>query len=62
MRHFYSLNEFSAEQVAAFVDSALAFKENPCSDVLASRPAALQGPAQPRPVRAGQTFEDENAE
>ena len=41
MRHFYSLNEFSAEQVAAFVDSALAFKENPCSDVLERRQIAL---------------------
>ena len=41
MRHFYSLNEFSTEQVAEFVDSALAFKENPSSDVLERRQIAL---------------------
>ena len=37
MRHFYSLNEFSSEQIAEFVDSALAFKESPYSEVLERR-------------------------
>jgi N-acetylornithine carbamoyltransferase len=41
MRHFYSLNEFSSEQIAEFVDSALAFKENPYSEVLERRQIAL---------------------
>ena len=41
MRHFYSLNEFSSEQIAEFVDSALAFKESPYSDVLERRQIAL---------------------
>ena len=41
MRHFYSLNEFSSEQIAEFVDSALAFKESPYSEVLERRQIAL---------------------
>ena len=41
MRHFYSLNEFSSEQIAEFVDSALAFKESPYSEVLDRRQIAL---------------------
>ena len=41
MRHFYSLNEFSREQIAEFVDSALAFKESPYSEVLERRQIAL---------------------
>ena len=40
MRHFYSLNEFSSEQIAEFVDSALAFKESPYSEVLERRQIA----------------------
>ena len=41
MRHFYSLNEFSSEQIAEFVDRALAFKESPYSEVLERRQIAL---------------------
>ena len=41
MRHFYSLNEFSSEQIGEFVNRALAFKENPYSEVLAHRQIAL---------------------
>ena len=41
MRHFYSLNEFSSEQIAEFVDSGLAFKESPYSEVLERRQIAL---------------------
>ena len=41
MRHFYSLNEFSSEQIGEFVNRALAFKENPYSEVLDHRQIAL---------------------
>jgi len=41
MRHFYSLNEFSPEQVEQFIERALAFKEKPQSDVLDRRQFAL---------------------
>ncbi len=41
MRHFYSLNEFSSEQIGEFVNRALAFKENPYSEVLDRRQIAL---------------------
>ena len=41
MRHFYSLNEFSSEQISEFVDSGLAFKESPYSEVLERRQIAL---------------------
>jgi len=41
MRHFYSLNEFSREQIQAWVDRAIAFKENRYSDVLNRKQIAL---------------------
>lgn len=41
MRHFYSLNEFSSEQIEEFLERALHFKQNPYSDVLSQRQFAL---------------------
>ncbi len=41
MRHFYSLNEFSADQINAFLDRAIAYKEDPYSESLARRQVAL---------------------
>lgn len=41
MRHFYSLNEFSPEEIEEFLARALAYKEEPYSDTLARKQFAL---------------------
>lgn len=41
MRHFYSLTEFSPEQIESFIQTALEFKEHPHSDVLSRKQIAL---------------------
>ncbi|MEM7232041.1 MAG: N-acetylornithine carbamoyltransferase [Planctomycetota bacterium] len=41
MRHFYSLNEFSPEEIDEFISRALAYKENPLADDLLRKQFAL---------------------
>jgi N-acetylornithine carbamoyltransferase len=41
MRHFYSVNEFSPEQIEEFLERALAYKEHPHSEALKNKQLVL---------------------